>query len=159
MNTCQKKFRTTRSWWCQSPRSARGCRRYFGSHLDQEKQPSFAASITWKRQTQAVWLWVEKVWSLKLSKRSANPPKTAFVFQHYNLFANKTAIENILGPDCGSEDSKKKKPSNLGRIRPWKKSASLAYKDYYPSQLSGGQQQRVKDCACHRSETRRDLAG
>ena len=56
--------------------------------------------------------------------------KTAFVFQHYNLFANKTALENIL------------EGLVIARKIP-REEALLAYKDYYPSQLSGGQQQRI----------------
>ena len=68
--------------------------------------------------------------------------KTAFVFQHYNLFANKTALENILeglivARKVPKEEALKRAESALEKV------GLLAYKDYYPSQLSGGQQQRI----------------
>ena len=68
--------------------------------------------------------------------------KTAFVFQSYNLFFNKTALENvteglIVARKIKKEDANKKAIALLGKV-------GLAdRKDYYPSQLSGGQQQRV----------------
>ena len=68
--------------------------------------------------------------------------KTAFVFQNYNLFANKTALENItLGLTAGRGVNKKEAQKigyeTLQRV-------GLADKaDFYPSQLSGGQQQRI----------------
>ena len=68
--------------------------------------------------------------------------KTAFVFQHYNLFANKTALENILeglivARKIPKEEAIQRAESALEKV------GLLAYKDYYPSQLSGGQQQRI----------------
>lgn len=68
--------------------------------------------------------------------------KTAFVFQHYNLFANKTALENILeglviARKIPKEEAIKRAEGALEKV------GLLAYKDYYPSQLSGGQQQRI----------------
>ena len=80
----------------------------------------------------------------KLSKKDILEirKKTAFVFQHYNLFANKTALENILeglivARKVPKEEALKRAESALGKV------GLLAYKDYYPSQLSGGQQQRI----------------
>ena len=80
----------------------------------------------------------------KLSKKDILEirQKTAFVFQHYNLFANKTALENILeglivARKVPKEEALKRAESALGKV------GLLAYKDYYPSQLSGGQQQRI----------------
>ena len=80
----------------------------------------------------------------KLSKKDILEirQKTAFVFQHYNLFANKTALENILeglivGRKVPNEEALKRAESALEKV------GLLAYKDYYPSQLSGGQQQRI----------------
>lgn len=68
--------------------------------------------------------------------------KTAFVFQNYNLFANKTVLENVL--------------EGLVIARKWPKAEALKRaeevldkvglldrRDAYPSQLSGGQQQRI----------------
>ena len=80
----------------------------------------------------------------KLSKKDILEirKKTAFVFQHYNLFANKTALENILeglivARKVSKEEALKRAESALEKV------GLLAYKDYYPSQLSGGQQQRI----------------
>lgn len=68
--------------------------------------------------------------------------KTTFVFQHYNLFANKTALENILegliiARKIPKEEAIKRAEAALEKV------GLLAYKAYYPSQLSGGQQQRI----------------
>ena len=80
----------------------------------------------------------------KLSKKDILEirQKTAFVFQHYNLFANKTALENILeglivARKVPKEEALKRAEFALEKV------GLLAYKDYYPSQLSGGQQQRI----------------
>ncbi|MGT2930344.1 amino acid ABC transporter ATP-binding protein [Streptococcus dentasini] len=68
--------------------------------------------------------------------------KTAFVFQNYNLFANKTALENITE---GLVVARKVPKDEAIRIaeESLKKVGLLDRKDYYPSQLSGGQQQRI----------------
>ncbi len=68
--------------------------------------------------------------------------KTAFVFQNYNLFANKTALENVtLGLTVG-RGIDHDKAEKLGR-QALRKVGMLDKADYYPNQLSGGQQQRV----------------
>ncbi len=68
--------------------------------------------------------------------------KTAFVFQNYNLFANKTALENItLGLTVGRGVSKSEAEAIARKALERVGLADRA--DYYPSQLSGGQQQRV----------------
>ena len=68
--------------------------------------------------------------------------KTAFVFQHYNLFANKTALENILEGLVIARKIPKEEATKRAEVA-LEKVGLLAYKDYYPSQLSGGQQQRI----------------
>lgn len=68
--------------------------------------------------------------------------KTAFVFQNYNLFANKTAIENVMeGLVTARRVPKAKAREQAEEALNWV-GLSDRY-DYYPSQLSGGQQQRV----------------
>ena len=68
--------------------------------------------------------------------------RTGFVFQSYNLFANKTALQNVT------------EGLIIARKMPRRQAEEIAHAalvkvgmddraDYYPSQLSGGQQQRV----------------
>ena len=68
--------------------------------------------------------------------------KTSMVFQNYNLFKNKTALENIMEPMVTVQkmDLKKAKEEALHIIETV---GLLNKKDEYPSRLSGGQQQRV----------------
>ncbi|MCR4632479.1 MAG: amino acid ABC transporter ATP-binding protein [Treponema sp.] len=68
--------------------------------------------------------------------------KTAFVFQNYNLFANKTALENVMEGLIVSKKMKKEAARDLAEAALAKVGLSDRA-DYYPSSLSGGQQQRV----------------
>jgi L-cystine transport system ATP-binding protein len=68
--------------------------------------------------------------------------RTSFVFQNYNLFANKTALQNvteglIVARKVPKDEAIARAKQALDRV-----GLSDRY-DYYPSQLSGGQQQRV----------------
>lgn len=68
--------------------------------------------------------------------------KTAFVFQNYNLFANKTALENVMeglvtARRVRKEEAKAKALETLEKV------GMLDWANHYPIQLSGGQQQRV----------------
>ena len=68
--------------------------------------------------------------------------KTAFVFQNYNLFLNKTALENVMeglvtARKMPKEEARAKAERALERV------GLLDRKDHYPAQLSGGQQQRA----------------
>ena len=68
--------------------------------------------------------------------------KTAFVFQNYNLFLNKTALQNVTEGLIIARKMPKQQALEIGRRALDKVGLSDRY-DYYPSQLSGGQQQRV----------------
>lgn len=68
--------------------------------------------------------------------------KTAFVFQNYNLFNNKTALENITESLIYGRGASKKDADVAGR-RVLERVGLADRLHYYPSQLSGGQQQRV----------------
>ena len=68
--------------------------------------------------------------------------KTGFVFQNYNLFANKTALENVtLGLTVGRGIPKAQ--AHETAMEALRKVGMENRADYYPAQLSGGQQQRV----------------
>ena len=68
--------------------------------------------------------------------------KTAFVFQNYNLFLNKTALQNVtLGLTSGA--GMRKDEANERAIKALEKVGMAEKQGSYPSQLSGGQQQRV----------------
>ncbi|WP_058302906.1 amino acid ABC transporter ATP-binding protein [Gorillibacterium timonense] len=68
--------------------------------------------------------------------------RSAMVFQQYNLFAHKTALENVIEGlvvvrRISKEEALKRGVELLEKV-------GLGFKlDAYPSQLSGGQQQRV----------------
>lgn len=68
--------------------------------------------------------------------------RTGFVFQNYNLFANKTALQNVTEGLIVARKMKKEDAEAIGKKALDKVGLSDRY-DYYPSQLSGGQQQRV----------------
>lgn len=68
--------------------------------------------------------------------------KTSMVFQNYNLFANKTALENIVEALVTGHGVPKAQAVERAKLELAKVGLSDK-EDYYPSQLSGGQQQRV----------------
>ena len=68
--------------------------------------------------------------------------KTAFVFQNYNLFANKTALENILEGLVIARKIPKAEALVIAE-KALEKVGLSDKRDAYPSQLSGGQQQRI----------------
>ena len=68
--------------------------------------------------------------------------KTAFVFQNYNLFLNKTVLQNVtLGLTVAGKI--KKAQANEIALAALKRVGMESKLNSYPSQLSGGQQQRV----------------
>ena len=68
--------------------------------------------------------------------------KTAFVFQNYNLFQNKTALENVTTGLILGRKIAKDEAVRMGKQALDKVGLTDRY-NHYPSQLSGGQQQRV----------------
>lgn len=68
--------------------------------------------------------------------------KTAFVFQNYNLFNNKTALENVTEGLIVGRKIREPEAREIAMRALDKVGLSDRY-DYYPSKLSGGQQQRV----------------
>lgn len=68
--------------------------------------------------------------------------KTAMVFQNYNLFANKTILENVMEGLVTVKKFKKSDAEEMSR-RILAKVGLSERCDFYPAQLSGGQQQRA----------------
>ncbi len=79
-----------------------------------------------------------------MSRADANQlrQQTAMVFQHYNLFKNKTALENITESLIIGKKMPRQQANAIGLALLDKVGLSLKA-DSYPSRLSGGQQQRV----------------
>ena len=67
--------------------------------------------------------------------------KTAFVFQNYNLFRNKTALQNVTEGLIVARKLPKEQADAIG-MKMLAKVGLADRADYYPRQLSGGQQQR-----------------
>ena len=80
----------------------------------------------------------------RLSRRDAARlrRRTAFVFQSYNLFLNKTALENVAEGLITARKIPRAEALDAAR-RALDKVGMLNRADHYPSQLSGGQQQRA----------------
>lgn len=68
--------------------------------------------------------------------------KTAFVFQNYNLFANMTALENVMEGLVTARKVPKQQAKDRA-ILALEKVGLKDKADFYPASLSGGQQQRV----------------
>lgn len=80
----------------------------------------------------------------KAKKKQINSlrKKTGFVFQNYNLFANKTALGNVMeGLVTARKIPKKEAGKTAMEALDWVGLSDRYH--YYPCQLSGGQQQRV----------------
>ena len=68
--------------------------------------------------------------------------EVGMVFQHFNLFKHKTALENIVLPQAVVLKRSRKEAEEVARS--FLEKVGIPEKaDNYPSQLSGGQQQRV----------------
>ena len=75
------------------------------------------------------------------SKHTEQRKKMGFVFQHFNLFNNKTVLDNCtlaqINSGIAKEDAEKTAREYLAKVGLSEKA------DSYPSKLSGGQKQRV----------------
>lgn len=85
---------------------------------------------------------VYRLGHVKKKEIAALRKKTAFVFQNYNLFLNKTAMQNVTEGLVVARKIPKKDALEIGMQMLDKVGLSGKY-DLYPNQLSGGQQQRV----------------
>jgi len=68
--------------------------------------------------------------------------KTAFVFQNYNLFRNKTALQNVTEGLITARKMPKDQAEDAA-MKALRKVGIADRASHYPRQLSGGQQQRV----------------
>ena len=68
--------------------------------------------------------------------------KTAFVFQNYNLFLNRTVIQNVTEGLITARRMPKDKAEEIA-VKALEKVGMADRLNSFPSQLSGGQQQRV----------------
>ena len=68
--------------------------------------------------------------------------QTAFVFQSFNLFLNRTALQNVTEGLIVARKMHKKQAEEIA-MEALRHVGLTDKKDHYPHQLSGGQQQRV----------------
>lgn len=68
--------------------------------------------------------------------------KSTMVFQHYNLFKNKSVIENVTQGLITTKKLPKDEAYSIGE-KYLDQVGLLKFKDKYPATISGGQQQRV----------------
>ena len=80
--------------------------------------------------------------NMKKSDIAALRMKTGFVFQNYNLFLNKTSLENVMEGLVTVRKMDKTKAREIA-VNALEKVGLGDKLDYYPISLSGGQQQRV----------------
>ncbi|WP_217077792.1 amino acid ABC transporter ATP-binding protein [Clostridium baratii] len=85
-----------------------------------------------------------KIVAPKVSKKDIHNlrKQSAMVFQHYNLFNNKTVLQNVTEALIVVKKLNKDKANKIA-LDALKKVGMLDKKDAYPRTLSGGQMQRV----------------
>ncbi|HLS76708.1 MAG TPA: amino acid ABC transporter ATP-binding protein [Nocardia sp.] len=84
----------------------------------------------------------DKLYELHPREAARQRRDIGMVFQHFNLFPHRTALENII--EAPTQVKKVPKARALERGRELLARVGMADKaDAYPAQLSGGQQQRV----------------
>jgi len=83
-----------------------------------------------------------KLYELGERETAAKRAEIGMVFQRFNLFAHKTALENIIEAPVQVKGEARK--AAVEHARSLLEKVGLAHKaDAYPSELSGGQQQRI----------------
>ena len=117
----------------------------FWDRPEAARQHCSGVRIFWRPLTADPLRWTGGWWSAaRRKKRDIDYLRrhTTMVFQHYNLFNNKNALENVMeGLVIVHHVSKKEARETAEEYL-----IQVGLKDrmsYYPSQLSGGQQQRV----------------
>ncbi|SUD48251.1 Arginine transport ATP-binding protein ArtM [Nocardia otitidiscaviarum] len=84
----------------------------------------------------------DKLYELHPREAARQRRDIGMVFQHFNLFPHRTALENII--EAPTQVKRIAKAKAVARARELLDRVGLADKaDTYPAQLSGGQQQRV----------------
>jgi polar amino acid transport system ATP-binding protein len=84
----------------------------------------------------------DRIYELRDSEVCRERAEIGMVFQRFNLFPHKTALENVI--EAPVHVRKVRRDEAVRRARELLDQVGLADKlDSYPSQLSGGQQQRV----------------
>ncbi|MBF6357885.1 amino acid ABC transporter ATP-binding protein [Nocardia higoensis] len=84
----------------------------------------------------------DKLYELHPREAARQRRDIGMVFQHFNLFPHRTALENII--EAPTQVKKVPKAEAVERGRELLRRVGMADKaDAYPAQLSGGQQQRV----------------
>lgn len=80
----------------------------------------------------------------KINKKDINRLRknTTMVFQNYNLFKNKTALENVIEGLLIVKKMNRNEATGIG-LKMLEKVGLKDKAEFYPNQLSGGQQQRV----------------
>ena len=80
----------------------------------------------------------------KINKKDINRLRknTTMVFQNYNLFKNKTALENVIEGLLIVKKINRDEATKIG-LKMLEKVGLKDKAEFYPNQLSGGQQQRV----------------
>ncbi|MDY2941629.1 MAG: amino acid ABC transporter ATP-binding protein [Varibaculum sp.] len=110
--------------------------------MAEEKAPTHALKRAWYRRTGALTAADTVLRDLPDKVISAQRERIGMVFQRFNLFPHKTALENVMEAPIHVAH----KPADAARKQALKLLERVGLFDrvnHYPAQLSGGQQQRV----------------